>query len=119
MPTRPHHGRKLLVASIGVATLNYVGLQCGGSTTTSNETEAGSDAVSEFPVGNLAPAPHDAPSGADAVSGHADARDAIDDFPVANLVAFPPDAIDDFPVANLVAFPEAGAHDTGGHDAKE
>jgi hypothetical protein len=95
MPPRPHHGRKLLVASIGVATLNYVGVQCGGTTTTSANQDAGGDAVSDSPIGNLA------------------ARDVVEDFPVANLVALP-DVVEELPVANLVAFPDAG-----GHDAKE
>jgi hypothetical protein len=93
MPPRPHHGRKLLVASIGVATLNYVGVHCGG--TTSSTQDAGADAVSDSPVGNLA------------------ARDVVEDFPVANLAVLP-DVVEELPVANLVALPDAG-----GHDAKE
>lgn len=102
MPPRPHHGRKLLVASIGVATLNYVGVHCGGTTTTGGDHSDGGGVV-DGPVGNLA------------------APDVVEDFPVANLVAFPDavaDVVDDFPVANLVAFPDAGS-DTGGSDAKE
>jgi hypothetical protein len=89
-------GRKLLIASIGVATLNYVGVHCGGST------------QPQQPVGNLAP-PGDASSSSGAVHDGG-SKDAIEDFPVANLVAFP-DAVDDFPVANLVAAPEAGGKD--------
>jgi hypothetical protein len=92
-PRRPF-GRKLLVASIGVATLNYVGVNCGGATTTGPGNGDGGP-VADSPIGNLV------------------GRDAPEDFPVANLVAFP-DAIDDLPVANLVAFPDAG-----GKDAKE
>jgi hypothetical protein len=64
-----------------VATLNYVGVQCGGPTTASNDGGAGTDGGSDT-------------SAADAV----------------------PEVIDDFPVANLVAFP---GPDTGGHDATE
>lgn len=84
-PLRPRKGRKLLVASLGVATMTYVGVQCGG-TTTSNEDKA--DAKIEA------------------------AADALDDFPVANLVGPPDvdvaDALDDFPVANLAPPPDAG-----------
>jgi hypothetical protein len=91
MPPRPPHGRKLLVASIGVATLNYVGVNCGSSGT----------------AGNLAPPPHDASHEAagdaqvdagneaagdvtsEAATGDAGAggagSDAVDDYPVANL----------------------------------
>ena len=86
-PPRPRVARKLLVASVGVATMAYVGASCGGTT--------------EGPSG-----------GADAATA-----DHVDDFPVANLVAPPTDAhddtsaadaLDDFPVANLVAPPDAG-----------
>jgi hypothetical protein len=133
MAPRRHHGRKLLVASIGVATLNYVGLQCGGTTTESSD----GGGVTDAPIGNLvardvggpdlnvpdtnaadtnlpdANGPDTKP--ADANASDRSVRDVVEDFPVANLVAFPPDAIDDFPVANLVALPP----DSGGHDAKE
>jgi hypothetical protein len=98
---RPPHrpiGRKLLVASIGVATFNYVGVSCGNSSTTGNPQ--GDASYNDIAVGNLA-APLDA-------AKDATHHDAIDDFPVANLVA-QPDAIDDLPVANLVAVPEAGS----------
>jgi hypothetical protein len=84
---RPRKGRKLLVASLGVATMTYVGVQCGGSTTTDKGTKA--DAKTE-----------------------AASNDALDDFPVANLVAPPDvnvaDVLDDFPVANLAPPPDAG-----------
>jgi hypothetical protein len=91
------HGRKLLIASIGVATLNYVGVSCGG-----NETS-----------GNLAPPPPtDASRDVAAHDGPSDSQ-TIDDFPVANLAAMPDvspaDVLDDFPVANLVAMPDAGS----------
>jgi hypothetical protein len=94
MPPRPRVGRKILIASIGVATLNYAGISCGGSETS----------------GNLAPPPADGAADhavADATHGH----DAIEDFPVANLVAMPPDAFDDMPVANLVAPPMDAGND--------
>jgi len=87
MPRPRLVGRKLLIASIGVATLNYAGVQCGGSTSTG---PGNADASSSSGVA------HD---GA--------ANDAVEDFPVANLAQFP-DVFDDFPVANLVAFPDAG-----------
>jgi hypothetical protein len=110
MPPRPRVGRKVLIASIGVATLNYAGISCGGAETS----------------GNLAPPPADGAADqgvADATHGH----DAVDDFPVANLVAMPdviedrpvanlaapPDVIDDFPVANLVAPPMDAGPDGG------
>jgi hypothetical protein len=94
MPPRPRVGRKILIASIGVATLNYAGISCGGGET----------------AGNLAPPPNDGAADravADSPHGH----DAVDDFPVANLVAPPPDAMDDFPVANLVAPPPDSGSD--------
>jgi hypothetical protein len=94
MPPRRRPGRKILVATIGVATLNYVAVSCGGSSSTGSGTDAamgdtGSDHIDEVPVANLVAIP----------------PDAIEEFPVANLVAIPPDALDDFPVANLVAPP--------------
>ena len=79
-------GRKLLIASIGVATLNYAGVHCGGSTTGPGNPDAASSS---------------------GVAHDGAASDAVEDFPVANLAQFP-DVIDDFPVANLVAFPDAG-----------
>jgi hypothetical protein len=117
-------GRKLLVASIGVATLSYVGVQCGGSETTGASKDAGADLQTS---GNLAPPPDasydvtssssgaDGPSGSDAgdatasdaTAGDASGKDAFS----TDATGF--DAIDDFPVANLVAFPEAG------NDAKD
>ncbi len=93
----PVKSRKLLVASLGVATMTYV------ATTT------------------LLPACSSSSSGSGTVdSGHA--SDAIDDFPVANLAVMPDtgmseDAptdslqIDDFPVANLAVVPDAGMSD--------
>jgi hypothetical protein len=112
MRIRARPGRKILIASIGVATLNYVALSCGGKTTGSSfnvdsgdstgTADTGSDQF--LSVGNfVAPQP---PSDA--------TTDAIDDFPVANLVAIPPDAIDDFPVANLVAPPPMDSGKEGG-----
>jgi hypothetical protein len=94
MPARRRPGRKILIASIGVATLNYVAVSCGGSSSTGSGGDAamgdtGSDRVDDVPVANLVAIP----------------PDAIDEFPVANLVAVPPDVIEDFPVANLVAIP--------------
>jgi hypothetical protein len=44
MPPRPRVGRKVLIASIGIAALNYGDVACGDT------------------VGNLAPAPMDAGS---------------------------------------------------------
>jgi|SRR5579859_2772082 len=122
-------GRKLLVATIGVATLSYVGVQCGGSETTGAAQDAGPDLQT---TGNLAP-PADAPfdvssssSGADGASG-SDGAPGIDatadgsgkdatgtDASGADAAGF--DAIDDFPVANLVAFPEAGSDAHGKKD---
>jgi hypothetical protein len=129
-------GRKLLVASIGVGTLSYVGVQCGGSETTGPSADASPDLQT---TGNLAPpvdarasssgasssggsssgasssgassggsssggadgatgsdatskdAPSTDGSGKDATGKDARTFDAIDDFPVANLVAFPPE----------------------------
>lgn len=114
-PTRK--GRKLLVASIGVATMAYVGANCGGSEnvvanllappvdaskdTANPVKDAAPDLVDDFPVANLVAPPVDAR-----------AIDVVEDFPVANLVAPPVDAkvfdvVEDFPIANLVP-PQGG-----------
>jgi len=109
-------GRKLLIASLGVATLSYVGVQCGGSETTGTTKDASSDLQTS---GNLAPPPDahydvtsssgadgpsaDGPTGTDATAGDGSGKDATGN----DANGF--DAIDDFPVANLVAFPEAGS----------
>jgi hypothetical protein len=107
--------KKLLVASIGVATVSYVALSCGGNEVVANLVAQAADT-----------GPGDAPSD----------RKPLDEFPVANLVAFLPDSaadaagdvapqgpddssadapqdvkldrltIDEFPVANLVARPD-------------
>jgi len=129
MPPRPRHARKILVASMGVATMTYV-IACGSST--SESSDGGNEGASTFddgPVANLVARPdtgipHDGSgdTSSDAGSGDTGAPDggkdvtvsdtaSMDDFPVANLVAFPDVGIsdvatvDEFPVANLVAIP--------------
>jgi hypothetical protein len=105
MLIRPRQSRKILVASIGVATMSYV-IACGGTETGSGGDSGGDGAaadrtVTDAPVGNLA-----AP---DVNSDRA--ADTFDDTPVANLVALPDashDTMDEFPVANLVAVPDSG-----------
>jgi hypothetical protein len=94
MPPRPRVGRKILIASIGVATLNYAGISCGGGETT----------------GNLVGPPPPNDGAADqAVADSSHGTDAVEDRPVANLAVIP-DVLDDFPVANLVAMPpDAGS----------
>jgi hypothetical protein len=93
MAVRPRPGRKILIASIGVATLNYVAVACSSSSGSGSGTDAGSDQM--LTTGNLVgPPPVDATTDRPGV-------DVIEEFPVANLVAFPEDA----PVANLVALP--------------
>jgi hypothetical protein len=102
MPPRRRTGRKILIASIGVATLNYVGVSCGGDITIPGRgivfgnlvPPPVGDAAADQQTGDVAPPPE--------TGGH----DAIEDGPVANL-AVRPDAIDDVPVANLVAPPDA------------
>jgi hypothetical protein len=98
------HGRKILVASIGVATMHYV-IACGNSQSSSNGDGGSGDEGNTFdsPVGNLGPTPD------------AHTRDTIDDTPVANLVAADisndtksTDTIDETPVANLVVSPDSG-----------
>ena len=75
MLPRPRVGRKILIASIGVATLNYAGISCGGGETSGNLVAPPADGAADQAV-------------ADSPHGH----DAVDDFPVANLVAPPPDS---------------------------
>ena len=83
---RPRVARKVLIASMGVATMTYV-ISCGSSGTTGHGDggpDAKADARDEFPVGNLAP--RDAgPTDHAAPTDHA----TIDEFPVANLVVSP------------------------------
>lgn len=83
MRPRIRHGRKLLVASLGVAAVSYVA--CGGNTT-SNPTPSHPDAAdvqNDFPVGNLAVPQPDAAS--------EDVQQEFNPFDVvANLMA-PPD----------------------------
>lgn len=85
MKRRIRHGRKLLVASLGVAAVSYVA--CGGNTTSTSGNlmppEAGADHPQQFDVvGNLV-----APG--DAAKDHVSALDVV-----ANLVAPPVDASD-------------------------
>lgn len=97
--------RKLLVASIGVATMTYVATTsllgaCGSSGKTSGgDSGAGDGQVSDAPQ--------------------------MDDFPVANLAVMPDSSgmqdspndtlqMDDFPVANLAVGPDAGFDSAGG-----
>jgi hypothetical protein len=102
MPLPRRHGRKILVASLGVATMHYV-ISCGSSTTTSEGDGGGDGSALDSPVGNLGPTPD------------AHTNDTIDETPVANLVAADvshdtnsTDTIDETPVANLVVAPDSG-----------
>jgi hypothetical protein len=83
--------RKILIASVGVATINYVAAACGGSTTTGDPTkDAGTGEVVVPPTSanlpappptsaNLpAPPPIDAGDGGDASDDGGDASDAAD-----------------------------------------
>lgn len=89
MPLRPRHGRKLLVASLGVATLNYGVVSCGNPMPPPRD--AGADAASDGHVVALPEAGGDATNdatndGAAVDAGTADAaRDVVEDLPVANL----------------------------------
>ena len=114
MSSRPGGRRKLLVASIGVATVSYVvaTASCGGSTSAgpsvtpvgdaSQTADVEQDQTSpgdeiEIPVGNLMPFPFDAASS----SGGDATNDASEDE------GAPADAADEFHhiVGNLVAPP--------------
>jgi hypothetical protein len=107
MGPRPLVSSKILVASIGVGTMTYV-LSCAQSA-----------------VANLAFVPYDGSSDANPSDSMPADIFTTDEFPVANLVAVPPDArsndapsggppsdsssdaptFDESPVANLVAHP--------------
>ncbi len=82
--------RKLLIASIGVASMTYVATTsliaaCGGSSSPGGtDSGKGGDAVEDFPVANLV-APMDSRAPGDSPNDSVQ----IDDFPVANLVAMP------------------------------
>jgi hypothetical protein len=90
MQVHPRTSRKILIASMGVASMTYA-IACGGTSTSGDG----------------------GPDGTASDTGHPDRHttDTIDEIPVANLVAHPPDAssdtptVDEFPVANLVAHP--------------
>jgi len=103
-PPRPRTARKVLVASMGVASMTYV-ISCGGATTTGEDggPDAKIDTSDESFVGNLA--------GEGGIADHA----TIDEQPVGNLgvldTGLPHDAtvkdtLDEFPVANLVVSPD-------------
>jgi hypothetical protein len=89
VPTRPRFARKLLTASIGVATVSYVTAvtSCGGDTNATTDA-APDDANAEraVVVGNLAPVP------TDAQLMDASQFDVREDFIVGNLVLIPTDA---------------------------
>jgi hypothetical protein len=83
MPPHPRVARKLLIASIGVATMSYVATACSSSSSTGPAADAGKgDVVDDFPVANLAQFP-------DSQMRDTSAPDVMDDFPVANLVVMP------------------------------
>ena len=78
-PPRPRPSRKLLVASIGVATVSYM-----AATASCSSSSQGA------PVGNLVAPPNDASQTGDATQP-ADSPTG-EEFAVGNLVAFPLDA---------------------------
>jgi hypothetical protein len=111
---RPRSSRKVLVASMGVATVTYA-IACGNSIVNPGDggTDGGADDkycpvtvsdvclevnIGEF-VGNLAGGDVGVPSEAGTEGG---VGDAPTDSTVKDTA---PDTIDDFPVANLVAHP--------------
>lgn len=109
MTPRTRTPRKILVASLGVATMTYVMASCGGGEVVANlvgpTPESGppdgkADTRDEFPVANLVAIPMDAPADV--------TKDAVGD----TRGDSPRDAftIDEFPVANLVAIPIDGGH---------
>ena len=90
--------RKLLVASIGVATMTYVATtslvtSCSSSSTQGKIDSGTSDAVDDYPVANLAVMPDSS---------------GMQDSPSDTL------QVDDFPVANLAVIPDAGFDSAGG-----
>jgi hypothetical protein len=92
MPPRRRPGRKLLVASIGVATLNYAAVSCGSPDGTRTVTlHDASDEAAGDAQGDAIEAAADAMSETSTDAGAADAgkgdasADAVDDYPVANL----------------------------------
>ncbi len=103
MPGKP---RKLLVASIGVATMTYVATtSLLGACSSSGKTGAGDSGAGDGQQVSDAP--------------------QMDDFPVANLAVMPDSSgmqdspndtlqMDDFPVANLAVVPDAGFDSAGG-----
>jgi hypothetical protein len=140
VPRRPPvESRKLLVASIGVASMTYVATTtllpaCGNTTaastfpggdSSSGDTGSRLDAIDDFPVGNFAAETGEPPF--DARPGDSQAMDSPpSDAPPADgprLESQPGDSqpadsepsdvlqLDDFPVANLAVMPDAGMPD--------
>jgi hypothetical protein len=85
--TNARRGRKLLIASIGVATMSYVATSCG---TTTGPADGRADVMNDIPVANLVAPPVDV-QGQDGQPQDVQHHDTRDDFPVANLVAPPVD----------------------------
>jgi len=90
---RARTSRKILVASMGVATVSYV-ISCGGAFTSNEDGGSDANTVDEHPVANLAvrdatPIDHMMTNegGSDGEPPADSKPDTIDDFPVANLVA--------------------------------
>jgi hypothetical protein len=83
MAPRSHRGRKLLVASLGVATLNYAG--CGstivGNPGDASARDASTDEASDSPFGSASETAADGPS-VDVSIGDAG---VVEELPVANL----------------------------------
>lgn len=52
MPAPPKYGRKLLVATVGLATVSYV-VACGGNVSTEEKSDAGADVRDDVTSGNL------------------------------------------------------------------
>lgn len=52
MPAPPKYGRKLLVATVGLATVSYV-VACGGNVSTEEKGDAGADVRDDVTSGNL------------------------------------------------------------------
>jgi hypothetical protein len=97
MPIARKRGRKLLVASLGVAAVSYVGCSSSNNTTVGSGKDAASDALNPTRdaghfVGNLMAAPSDAGHDAGASSKDAAKDTGIAMMGVGNLMIAPSDA---------------------------
>ena len=113
MPVRARTSRKILVASMGVATMTYI-VACGGNTESTGDGGPAGDGpldhatIDEFPAGNLVARPDTGAPDDAASDGPTDGPGDVEVMDVNAKDMSVPDTIDEFPIGNLVARPDSG-----------